>query len=51
MIRVYIKFITYICGQIFENHPYACILHIKYSAVKSSLKFLFIYCSFVASMQ
>ena len=26
------------CGRILENHPYGRILHIKYLALKSSLK-------------
>ena len=30
-----------ICDQILENHPYGCILHIKYLGLKSGLKFLF----------
>ena len=29
------------CDWILENHPYGCILHIKYLALKSSLKILF----------
>ena len=28
-----------ICDRILENHPYGCILHFKYLALKSSLKF------------
>jgi len=29
-----------LCDRISENHPYGCILHIKYLALKSSLKLL-----------
>jgi len=32
---------TAICDRISENHPYGCILYIKYLALKSSLKFNF----------
>jgi len=34
---------TFICDRILENHPYGRILHIKYLALKSSLKFYFLF--------
>jgi len=52
-IIVYSKPMNIICDRILENHPYGCILHIKYLVLKSTLNnlvFLFIYCSSTVEM-